>query len=364
VQKVRRQSELSCVTLAISAANVQYSAEVSTVQSFPSVIEAPDFDMGQRETSTLLERLTSRVTALEKLLPKSSSDNGKWVAWAALIVAIISLIALPISVASWIEPHLHNDLKNDTSIEVTSQLKDPIKQIGDMAGDIKEIKGKLEVLDPMIRELMLKRIGEIGKLDSRRMGERVPELKQLATLAKKEGVSIPPTLVKNVATKLAAIGSADAWTAALDFATYKSFLNAANSIRLTQLKGQLPSQDLYTVYLSVPPPGMTPPVFSVVGGVPKEQAATFSIIGAPDLNAKNLLGNDWIILDGNGIVLDKLKLKKVIFRNVYISYSGGPLEMEDVYFLNCTFGVSQHPNGELLLTKVLDQSTAVKFNAS
>jgi hypothetical protein len=42
--------------------------------------------------------------------------------------------------------HQAGDRKNEIKIEVTEQLKDPLKQIQGMANDVAEIKGKLETL--------------------------------------------------------------------------------------------------------------------------------------------------------------------------------------------------------------------------
>lgn len=109
---------------------------------------------------------------------------------------------------------------------------------------------------------------------------------------------------------------------------------------------------------------MSPAKFSVLGGVPKAQAAQFLRLGESDPNASSALGNDWILADGGAVTIDNLRLRKVIFRNTYIVYSGGPLEMQDVYFLNCTFNVKQQPNGRALVTAALKPSPATTFGAS
>jgi len=108
------------------------------VQSFPNIMieGCPDLDMGQKDISDRVEKLTGRVTALEKKHTTNNISKGKWdrsfvVAVAAFVVAAVGL---PIMLASWIEPHLQNDLKNDVKIEVTDQLKEPLKQIAEIAG--------------------------------------------------------------------------------------------------------------------------------------------------------------------------------------------------------------------------------------
>ena len=45
--------------------------------------------------------------------------------------------------------HQSLDVKSAVKIEVGDQLKEPLKQYGNMSSDIAEIKGKIEILDPL-----------------------------------------------------------------------------------------------------------------------------------------------------------------------------------------------------------------------
>ena len=89
-----------------------------------------------------MELLTGRVTALEHTkaisTPEGNSDRNFYIALAALLG---SWVGIPIMLLAWIQPHLENDLKSDVKIEVAEQLKDPLKQVGEIAGDVREIKG-------------------------------------------------------------------------------------------------------------------------------------------------------------------------------------------------------------------------------
>jgi hypothetical protein len=320
--------------------------------------------MGQKELSVLLEKLTGRVTALEKKRTPNAALKGKWdkgflVALAALLVAAIGL---PIMLFSWIEPHLQNDLKNDVKIEVADQLKEPLKKIGEISEDVKEIKGKLEVLDPFIRELTVKRLSEVSNLNPKELVSRLPELKRLATIAKTESVTVKPETVEKVGQKLIAVGTTDAWNTALKFLNYKSFLNVSLSIAVSNVLPE--GKSLTTTYMRNTPIGMSPPQFSIAGIVPKEQSAQFVDMRTTDPNASLPLGNEWIIATGGALIIDNMQLKKMIFQNVYIEYDGGPIKMQEVYFLNCTFVVKQQRNGEQLVTAALKPSPAVNFDAS
>jgi hypothetical protein len=337
------------------------------MQSLPTAIsEVIDCDdMGQKELSASLAKLTGRVTSLEK---KTSSTNKspqeeKWNTdrWIAFGILVFTVIGVPIILGSWIESHIQTDLKSGIKNEVTDQLKEPLKQISEIAGDVREIKGKLEILAPLIQEITIKRLGEVGNLDSKDLLARLPELRHLANIAKTESVTVKPETVEKVGQKLIAAGTTDAWNTALDFVNYKSFLNVSLSVAVSNV---MTSGTLNTTYERNVPVGMQPPRFSVAGTAQREQSAQFLDMRKIDPNASLAFGNDWIIATDGAVILDNMQLRKVIFKNVYIQYDGGPIKMQDVYFLNCTFVITKQRNGELLATNVLKPSPAVNFNAS
>jgi hypothetical protein len=53
------------------------------------------------------------------------------------------------------------------------------------------------------------------------------------------------------------------------------------------------------------------------------------------------------------INIDEFHLRNVIFENVKIEYDGGPLVMENVYFVNCTFALRPTKPSQLFATEVL-----------
>lgn len=190
------------------------------------------------------------------------------------------------------------------------------------------------------------------------------DAREVISRAQAAGIQVAPATVEQVGKKFAYAGrdNPEAWDTALQFVAYKSFLNTTLAIRYRQVG--TPGEIVTTKYETRTAPGFGPPVFRVLGAVPLEEAAQFSVIGEPDINAGSDRGNDWIIVEGGGVILDGMRLRKVIFRSVYILYSGGPLEMYDVYFFNCTFSIEQKPNGIGLLTAALKPSPATNFIAS
>jgi len=328
----------------------------------PSLLHDLD-DMTQREVNDRLERLTGRVTALEKKRDTPSKARSNWNRGFMVAVGafLANAIALPIMLLSWIDPHLQNDLKKDVTIEAAAQLKEPLKQLSGMSSDIAEIKGKLEVLDPLIREMALKRISEAGKLESKNLIAQSARLQDLARTVRTDKIEVKPETIETVGKKLVETHDPNAWGAAIDFLNYKSFLNVSLSV---QVNSVIQNGTLNTNYNIKSPTGMAPPQISVVGAVPRQQAAQLLIIGQPDPNASAPLGNDWIIGNGGSVTLDGMEFRKVVFVNTNLFYAGGPLKMQDVYFLNCTFSISRQSNGERLVLAALEPSPATTFSTS
>jgi hypothetical protein len=198
--------------------------------------------------------------------------------------------------------------------------------------------------------------------------ENLKETKRTLIRAEVSKVKIHPTVVQDAGNKFlnAAVNNPDnpdAWNATLAYVNYKSFLNTSLSVKVSSA---FPSGIKFTTtYHFLTPPGTSSPEFSVVGDVPAggAESAQFGDIGKPDLNASNLIANDWIIAAGGALILDGMRFKKVIFRNVEIYYNGGPLEMNEVYCLGCTFNITQTPNGKRFVERFLDPSPSIKFNA-
>lgn len=63
------------------------------------------------------------------------------------------------------------------------------------------------------------------------------------------------------------------------------------------------------------------------------------------------------------LVLDDTRLKNVIIMNSKVKYLGGPAQLENVYFVNCTFEIVRQPTGQLFASAVLSKA-ATTFSAS
>ena len=153
----------------------------------------------------------------------------------------------------------------------------------------------------------------------------------------------------------------EAWDAAISFVDYRSFLNIDAEPRLPSLGKDPPwyEVDILTVNHHA-----TKPIVKGYGVVPAEQGAILARIGQ-NLYEGQRFGAAFLVLTGDDVILDGMAMKNVIYRGVHIEYHGGPLVMENVYFINCTFTLEPKPtpNSQLLAGKILD-SPSLSFTIS
>ena len=180
--------------------------------------------------------------------------------------------------------------------------------------------------------------------------------------ARKTGTPIPVQVIADAGVNFARASKADptACPVALDLINYRSYLNTL-SIAIPEM---VPIENLKTVYhfSESPPPGRKNPEFNIPYGVavPIGLAAILEPLGLPSPNADNAMGNPVLFGHGGYMSLDGMHLRHVLLVGVEIHYSGKPLLMEDVVFLDCTFVMDNtEPSRDLALA--IASGTKVKF---
>jgi hypothetical protein len=187
------------------------------------------------------------------------------------------------------------------------------------------------------------------------------EAKRLVTVAHQNSVQLPSAVIQENGQKFieASEKSPVAWDTALAFLDYKSFVNTL-AINLPTIK---PDASRATTHVTTDhPPGLKNPNFFWVGTAPREQAAQVMKIGK-DLDAEQALGVAFLFGYGGGMILDGMQLRNVVFQEVHIVYSGGPLKMTNVFFLNCTFEMKPDTNTLKLASAALTPGPAISFAA-
>jgi hypothetical protein len=155
-----------------------------------------------------------------------------------------------------------------------------------------------------------------------------------------------------------------AWSAVQEYLGYRSFLNADFVPALTPATGT--SKYRSSVKITALQPNFEHrPAFQVffAGGYASgDKSARLESLSNPQPEGSEFA---YFIVDGGAatIGLDDAYMRNVIIRNSDISYAGGQVKLENVWFINCTFQayVRVVPETKKLGYAILDYSRPVTF---
>jgi uncharacterized protein YjbI with pentapeptide repeats len=141
----------------------------------------------------------------------------------------------------------------------------------------------------------------------------------------------------------------------VDPKTYPAFLRVWPEKETERPTEQTPTKQLTSA----------PAAAWLVGDAPPEAAAKVEPLNNPN---RVTSGAQFIIFDWTRpevhVILDGMHLKNIIVKNAKIYYSGGPILLENVYFVNCTFeGVTQQLSGQDF-AKALFNAASMTFRES
>jgi hypothetical protein len=88
------------------------------------------------------------------------------------------------------------------------------------------------------------------------------------------------------------------------------------------------------------------------------------LIGQEDANRTHSSGDAYLTVEGGAPVLDDMHLKNVVIRNAFVVYNGGKLELENVYFINCTFQIAKNDNGKSFLGNLVSFGPEHRFKVA
>jgi hypothetical protein len=299
------------------------------------------------------------------------STQPKWYKSTGIWNAIGSCVALPLAVI--IPLSLRSCDRNDQNeankmkLAVTSGIAD--SKLGDrMQGVEQRVSGveasiqELNVFLPSLTREQWKRNSSVAPAP-----KSISEIKTLVAVSKRLNItSVPVSDVESVGKRLLPLAekSPEAWSAALDVASYRSVLNA-------------PDLPAYPQQLLMPPPNGTSWQYNLVHVnnlpapylsfssdymLPTREAARLDLIGI-DQNKSKPVAPGWLFARGEVTSLDSMHIRNVVFIGAEVHYSGKPVILEMAVFINCTFVFDNDERGRELSAKLLE-SSRVNFKTS
>lgn len=184
------------------------------------------------------------------------------------------------------------------------------------------------------------------------------EAKKVIDAARLDSVQLPPDLILQAGAKFVrgSYQNPPAWDAAIAFVNYRSH-SIAQAQTFPTPEGAL---ETAASSLAAPPTEHLPSI-SAKGEAPEEAAARIFRIGeVPNQAVKT--GAAYDFAQGGGIVLDKMGLKNVVLIGVHIVYQGGPVHLDHVFFVNCTFEMPRVDNTRNLALALLAPEPSTTFS--
>jgi len=185
------------------------------------------------------------------------------------------------------------------------------------------------------------------------------EAKKAVEDAIKTNTILPAKLISDAGKSFASASAKnpEAWPVLTTLMDYRSHLNGL--VFVFPPTGAVPED---TEFELNPVPGKDRPIIAFVrNGVPIQDAARLEKIGKPT-NPNVKVGPVHLIARGGAFNLDGWNIAHVIFFGTEVHYSGAPIILEDVLFVNCTF-VFDNADRSRSLAEKITSSEFVTFAA-
>lgn len=324
------------------------------VLDFPileSVALPPEADECMPTQKERLDAFDERLNQIEQKLalkpPKPKSVTRQFLehVWGKIAQhwkITVPTIALSLTVLGWFVNPLykqHLDHEKDAANRnvddrVRTVLNEPngvSQTLHAIQETVNETKAKLDTLAPFIHDLILHQFENASKLPVKALNEQLPAVQHLIAVAQDQKIVIDPLLVRTLGQNL--LQEPSSWQTSNQLISYYSTLKAFP--------------------------------------LPK---SAFVVFKAPDKNQECIVSNDtsqgihvngfWFenctqhldpILGPDAVRRD-LIWWNLVFENVRVIYSGGPIKLDGVYFVNCTFELHPGKSSKQLAETLLASS--------
>jgi hypothetical protein len=312
-----------------------------------------------------VEALQASVGSIQSQLGvKASTEKHFWkpgYGTVAQWVGIISALVIPI----W--GHYSSQNTRMFNFQVDSRIDSKLgSELGPVNSGLNDLRQRMSTIEGKIDILTLQKVAAAPTNP-----KNAKQAKQIVLDAQKTGQKLDPEVVSDVGAKFIGAGTPDAWDTALSFLGYRSSLNTAKAQTVSNPEPvpETEFKPVFTAHLIDPnnePIAETTKALTVLGVGKADFANSARMERLDQPNSTNSRGRQFIVFQatsGVKLVLDNLYLKNVIVRNTRVVYGGGPVRLQNAYFVNCTFEFEPTPGARGLATAVLTEP-AVTFPKS
>lgn len=251
----------------------------------------------------------------------------------------------------------------------TADLRFDISKIKDNIADVQKRNDDTNHrIDALLSDAMNKLVAAAKGTSGKKTKAALESGQQILELAKNANAKLRPEALQAFGAQAANLASDPAlapvaWRSFTEAVGYRTLLNV-DYVPIPADLVSLPPEYHYRISINIRPDPTALPgalslnVFHPGGFVTEEDSARLETLSMHQSPSKVRL---FVINGGvDSIVLDGMYMKNVIIRNARVIYEGGPVQLENVSFVNCTFLLAQKQPVKQLGDAIL-QTASVDF---
>jgi hypothetical protein len=318
--------------------------------SNPDVAESLDMDQDLKKAlKDMAEAVKTLAESQKGTEPTVAPIKQSGFTWNQIWVAIPTAVVL--LTGCW------GVLQYTISSEITKAFVEPNKALQNMSKDVEYLRKDVNSLQTQ------------SSIESLKHSASNPEDKESAIDASKtidsareNSIQLPAALIEKVGQRFVEASKSNpaAWEAAIKLVEYKSFLNTSASLPVSGPILEGPDQ-IDVTYFAPVGLNMKNSMYTSTASSPPNIPELHEI-GRPDKNLALKMGPKYLIFNGGTFKADGFVFKHLILENMHISYNGGPLVLQDVIFINCTFEMPLNKRSQSLTIAGLSVSPSTTFS--
>jgi hypothetical protein len=255
---------------------------------------------------------------------------------------------------------------------IRSEMSANVSDVSALKQGMQDLKETVSKLDDKVSKILqgsfnreVQSLKGAGQLPPAIADEKIKSISLILDTARQSAIKLDAASVKQAGETTLRLASNPpltqaAWQATNSVLSYRSYLNQGSQPGTNQAQPVDPSKYHFGVTV-LSTPNYVGPMLKVwqIGVAPPENSARLETLANPNPTGTGMQAVMIEAVSGP-IELDGSRMKHVIILNSIILYQGGPLELEDVRFVNCQFQLMSIPANTALAQDILS-SDVVNF---
>jgi hypothetical protein len=275
--------------------------------------------------------------------------------WVVPAGAVIAVLAAFLAVLRYV-------IKSEVS-DIASDVNTLKSEVSTLQGSANTLHGDTVATNKRIDDLLekaLERAFPTPTASKATVRDSLKQTGEVIQFAKSENIRLNPLLLANYGKQVSSLNydpgvSGEAWKTLSTLLEYRAFLNTALAPSLPDVR-KLAAGGMSIVCGPTSPASYFSTGFS--GYNSTGHGALFYPLSEDRKTPlpSHVSNVQFIIVDSRDcpITLDDYRLRNVVIRGATIVYNGGPLEMDNVYFINCTFQLKQSKPAQAFANAILN----------